>query len=75
MGNNDNKPAENGDPVPMRPTAAKALYDLAMVERRMGLCEFIYDKEVDVFRFPDGRFVCGKEHADWALLRERGYLR
>ena len=75
MDHNYNKSAENGGLVPMRPAAAKALYDLAMIERKMGLSEFIYDKELDVFRFPDGRFVCGKEDADWALLRERGYLR
>jgi hypothetical protein len=48
-----------------------------MIARELGRgsSEFIYDEELDVFRFPDGRFVFGKEHADWELLREHGYLR
>jgi hypothetical protein len=50
--------------------AAKALYDLAMIAREMGSSEFVYDEELDVFRFPDGRFVFGKEDTDWELLRE-----
>jgi hypothetical protein len=62
---------------PHRPRlAAKALYDFAMIARELGRgsSEFIYDEELDAFRFPDGRLVFGREDADWELLRERGYM-
>ena len=40
-----------------------------------GGSEFVYDGELDVFRFPeDGRFAFCREFADWRRLRERGYL-
>jgi hypothetical protein len=40
-----------------------------------GSSEFVYDEELDVFRFPqDGRFAFCKEFADWELLQERRYL-
>jgi hypothetical protein len=55
--------------------AAKALYDFAKIATEMGSSEFAYDEKLDVFRFPDGRFVFSKEDADWELLRELGYLR
>jgi hypothetical protein len=47
--------------------AARYLYDLAMIARELGIgsSEFTYDEELDIFRFPNGRFVFGKEHADW----------
>jgi hypothetical protein len=37
-----------------------------------GGSEFVYDKELDVFRFEDGRFAFCEEFADWKLLEERG---
>ncbi len=52
--------------------------DLHRIEtylRTHGRSHFVYDEELDIFRFPeDGRFAFGKEFADWKLLRERGYL-
>ncbi len=52
--------------------------DLCAIEvhvRGSGSSRFVYDEELDVFRFPDdGRFAFCKEFADWRLLRERGYL-
>jgi hypothetical protein len=43
--------------------------------REEGHSVFIYDEELDVFRFPeDGHFAFCKEFADWERLRERGYL-
>ena len=75
MNSREDKPTK-GRIEPRSPRlAAKALYDFAMIAREMGSSEFIYDEELDVFRFPNGRFVFDKEHADWELLREHGYLR
>jgi hypothetical protein len=51
------------------------LYDVEMYFMENGCSDFEYDKELDVFRFPeDGRFAFCREFADWDLLRERGYL-
>ncbi len=37
--------------------------------------KFIYDNELDVFRFPeDGSVAFCEEFADWVLMWERGYL-
>jgi hypothetical protein len=52
--------------------------DLCDVERyfiEKGGPQFIYDNDLDVFRFPeDGRFAFCEEFADWVLMWERGYL-
>ena len=59
------------------PEAALLAKDLCDVETYLGGkggSEFVYDEELDVFRFEDGRFAFCKEFADWGLLRERGYL-
>ncbi len=52
--------------------------DLYRMERYLtvkGVSEFVYDHKLDVFCFPeDGRFAFCDEFADWALLKERGYL-
>jgi hypothetical protein len=46
-----------------------------MYFREEGHSEFVYDKELDIFRFPDdGRFAFCKEFADWERLWQRGYL-
>ncbi len=51
------------------------LYDIEMYFRQEGWSEFVYDAELDLFRFPeDGRFAFCQEFADWKRLRERGYL-
>jgi hypothetical protein len=43
--------------------------------RAKGVSDFLYDAELDVFRFPeDGQFAFCEEFADWTLLEERGYL-
>ena len=39
-----------------------------------GDSEFVYDEELDVFRFEDGRLAFCEEFADWGLLAERGYF-
>jgi hypothetical protein len=53
-------------------------HDLWAVEtyfRDRGGSEFLYDGDLDVFRFPeDGSFAFCDEFANWNLLRERGYL-
>jgi hypothetical protein len=51
------------------------LYDIEMYFREEGLSEFVYDEELDIFRFPeDSRFAFCQEFADWERLWERGYL-
>ena len=51
------------------------LYDIEMYFREEGHSEFVYDEELDVFRFPeDGRFAFCQEFADWERLQELGYL-
>jgi hypothetical protein len=53
----------------------EALYDVEMYFKEHGCCDFEYDEELDVFRFPeDSRFAFCREFADWDLLQERGYL-
>ncbi len=60
------------------PEAALLAKDLCWVETylgKKGASEFVYDEELDVFRFPeDGRFAFCQEFADWGLLQKRGYL-
>jgi hypothetical protein len=67
----DNTPAEQ-----LRPELiGRDLYDIEMYFREEGHSEFVYDEELDVFRFPeDGRFAFCKEFADWERLWQRGYL-
>ena len=51
------------------------LWDVETYFRRKCGSEFVYDEELDVFRFPeDGRFAFCREFADWRRLQERGYL-
>jgi hypothetical protein len=46
-----------------------------MYFRDRGGSEFLYDGDLDVFRFAeDGCFAFCDEFANWKLLRERGYL-
>jgi hypothetical protein len=55
--------------------AAEDLCDVEEYFRSKGGSEFVYDEELDVFRFPeDGRFAFCEEFADWELLQERKYL-
>jgi hypothetical protein len=67
----DNKAAEH-----LRPEfIGRDLYDIEMYFREEGHSEFVYDEELDIFRFPeDGRFAFCCEFADWERLHERGYL-
>lgn len=54
---------------------AEDLYDVETYFSQKGASEFVYDEELDLFRFPeDGRFAFCREFADWECLRERGYL-
>jgi hypothetical protein len=54
---------------------AEDLYDVETYFRKKGASEFLYDEDLDIFRFPeDGQFAFCKEFADWERLRERGYL-
>ncbi len=69
-----NKPAGYVDDL-AKYLRASDLYDLETYFKNKGGSEFLYDEELDVFRFPeDGRFAFCKEFADWRLLEERGYL-
>ena len=55
--------------------SAEDLCDVETYFRSKGGSEFVYDEELDVFRFPeDGRFAFCKEFANWELLQERRYL-
>jgi hypothetical protein len=55
--------------------SAKDLCDVETYFSSKGVSEFVYDEELDVFRFPeDDRFAFCKEFADWDLLQERRYL-
>ncbi len=61
------------------PAAAAAQADhlcaIEMFRRKIGASEFMYDEQLDVFRFPeDGRFAFCEEFADWKRLREREYV-
>jgi hypothetical protein len=54
---------------------ARDMYEIEMYFREEGHSEFVYDEELDIFRFPeDGRFAFCKEVADWERLWQRGYL-
>ena len=52
-------------------------YDLGVEFRKVGWGDpaLVYDEEMDLFRFRDGRFAFSREHADWKLLRERGRMK
>jgi hypothetical protein len=55
--------------------SAEDLCDVETYFSSKGGPEFVYDEELDVFRFPeDGRFAFCMEFADWNLLLERRYL-
>ena len=74
MDHNDDKPAERLPPTAMR----LWLQDMHAFETylaKKGGSDFVYDEELDVFRFPeDGRFAFCREFADWKSLRKRGYI-
>lgn len=67
----DNKATEH-----LRPELIGSdLYAIEMYFRQGGHSEFVYDEDLDIFRFPeDGRFAFCCEFADWERLQERGYL-
>jgi hypothetical protein len=48
-------------------------YELEMESCEQGWQDpaLVYDKEKDLFRFTDGRFIFSRDHADWELLRKR----
>jgi hypothetical protein len=74
MDHNDDIAAEHLRPTTLR-FQVQDLYDLETYLRKWGGSEFVYDEELDVFRFPeDGRFAFCREFADWKLLEERGYI-
>jgi hypothetical protein len=51
------------------------LWEIETYLRDRGGSEFLYDGDLDVFRFPeDARFAFCDEFANWELLRQRGYL-
>ena len=55
--------------------SAEDLWELETYFDGGGGSDFVYDAELDVYRFPeDGRFAFCREFADWRRLRERGYL-
>jgi hypothetical protein len=64
-----------GHPPEAAEVQAKDLYRIEMYHREIGTSEFVYDDQLDVFRFPeDGRFAFCEEFADWERLREREYV-
>jgi hypothetical protein len=60
----------------LRKNRARTLYDFEVECRRQGWGDpaFVYDEERDLFRWTDGRFAFSREHADWVLLRKRGWI-
>ncbi len=62
--------------TPLRPELfARDLYAIEVYFREEGHSEFVYDEELDIFRFPeDGRFAFCKEFADWERMWQRGYM-
>ncbi len=73
MDSHENKPTGHHHEEP--PISAKDLYAIETYFRAKGVPDFLYDEELDIFRFPeDGRFAFCEEFADWTLLEERGYL-
>ena len=55
--------------------SAEELWNVEKYFREQGVSEFVYDEQLDVFRFPeDGRFAFCETFADWDRLQERGYL-
>ena len=52
-------------------------YPLEMESRKQGWGDptLVYDQEKNLFRFTDGRFAFSRDHADWALLRKRGWMK
>jgi hypothetical protein len=58
-----------------RQRACKFFYDfeLALLEEGGG-SELVYDREREMFRFPDGRFALSRDHADWPGLKAVGYF-
>ena len=77
MEHEDDKPIDHllEDAIPLRPELfARDLYAIEVYFREEGYSEFVYDEELDVFRFPEDRqFAFCEDFADWRLLRERGY--
>jgi hypothetical protein len=69
---------ERGSPGRFNAEVGLSAEDLCDVEsyfRSKGGSEFVYDEDLDVFRFPqDGRFAFCNEFADWDLLQKRRYL-
>ena len=54
---------------------AEDLWEAETYLSKKRVSEFVYDEELDVFRFAeDGRFALCEEFADWQRLRELGYL-
>jgi hypothetical protein len=53
---------------------AEELWEVETYLRKRGGSEFVYDEELEVFRFAeDGRFAFCEEFADWQRLGELGY--
>jgi hypothetical protein len=78
MDHDYDKPVENSleAAIPLRPELfARDLYAIEIYFREEGHSEFVYDEELDIFRFPeDGRFAFCKEFADWERMWQRGYM-
>jgi hypothetical protein len=73
MNRSDNTPL-NYSKAPLG-LSVEDLHRIETYLRKNGRSQFVYDEELDIYRFPeDGRFAFGKCFADWNLLRERGYL-
>ena len=55
---------------------ARTLYDFEVECRAQGWGDpaLVYDEEKDLFRWTDGRFAFSREHADWELLKKRGWM-
>ena len=74
MAQEANKPVEHLPGVIAREIWPEDLRDVLTHTTKQASSEFVYDEELDAFRFSeDGRFAFCEEFANWELLAKRGW--
>jgi hypothetical protein len=68
-------PASHLSEAQRRRRACEFFYDFELALLEEGIdSDLVYDREREVFRFLDGRFVLSREHAYWSGLKAAGYF-